>query len=442
MVRLLLFLLFISLQISTVAQSYTSWITGDTADANVLAPLPGAVLAGGGGDNDEAMAWMLARADGGDVLVLRASNSDGYNNYFFSQLGVVVNSVETIRFDGPEASSDPYVIRRIREAEVVFMAGGDQFDYYEFWKDNEIEEALRYLIHEKAITLGGTSAGMAVLGHYYYAPSSLGVVASEALSDPYHPFMDVLGGEDFLDVPYLEHTITDTHFDQRERAGRTMTFLARMVQDFGIRAKGIAANEYTAVAIDENGIARAFGEYPEFEEDQIYFMQALCESPLEPEQCVAGQPLDWQKGGQAVKVLRIPATLDGSGFIDLKDWETQEGGEWEHWYVENGQLVQEPNGTKPDCADFVSTEDPIFAPSYTVSPNPFQEGFWLERNERINETWQVELVNSLGVQVAVHRLDYGQTDIYWNTSTLARGFYTLILRNQNGQTDIRKLVKH
>jgi predicted membrane GTPase involved in stress response len=56
-------------------QGYTSFFSGDTADVTTE-PIPGIVLAGGGGDNDQAMQWMLERADSGDVVVLRASGSD------------------------------------------------------------------------------------------------------------------------------------------------------------------------------------------------------------------------------------------------------------------------------------------------------------------------------------------------------------------------------
>ena len=51
---------------------------------------------GGATEDDNAMIWFLERSNGGDILVLRTSGSDGYNNYLFSELGVNVNSVETI----------------------------------------------------------------------------------------------------------------------------------------------------------------------------------------------------------------------------------------------------------------------------------------------------------------------------------------------------------
>ncbi|MBR9920879.1 MAG: type 1 glutamine amidotransferase-like domain-containing protein [Bacteroidetes bacterium] len=365
----ILYLLMLSPQWTT-AQDYTNWITGDTADAEVSGYLPGIVLAGGGGDHDNAMIWMLQRAAGGDVLVLRASGSDGYNPYFFSDLGVEVNSVETIRFDGPGAASDPYVLRRIAEAEVLFFAGGDQFDYYTFWKDNSVEDSIQYLIDEKQITIGGTSAGMAILGQAYYTPSTLGINSDEALNNPYHPYMDILGHGDFLNLPYLENTVTDTHFDQRNRAGRFLTFLARLTTDNNYRAKGIAANEFTAVCIDETGIARCFGEYPEYEEDLIYFAQVNCESPYEPESCQENMPLDWIRNQEAVKVCRIPATWEGENTFDLNDWISQVGGNWFDWYATNGTLTQSPEANQPACT--ISSVENNSIRRKPVSPNPAQ----------------------------------------------------------------------
>ncbi len=93
---------FLVLSLTTLtAQGYTSFFTGDTTDV-VTDHQFGIVLAGGGLDNDKAMQWMLMRAQGGDVVVLRATQSDGYNDYFFSELGVTVNSVETILFNSAD----------------------------------------------------------------------------------------------------------------------------------------------------------------------------------------------------------------------------------------------------------------------------------------------------------------------------------------------------
>ncbi len=366
----LLLLLFRTEGAGAQGTDYTSWFTGDTADV-VTTPLNGLVLAGGGADNDDAMRWMLQRAAGGDVVVIRASQSDGYNDYFFEELGVTVNSVETIRFDGPAAAEEDYVIQQIRKAEVLFIAGGDQYDYYQYWKDTPVEDAINYLINEKQITVGGTSAGMAILGQAYYAPSDLGVYSEEALGDPYHPYLDVLGNGDFIQHPLMDRVITDTHFEDREREGRLFTFLARLTAETGQRVFGIAANDYTAVCIDENGIAHAYGEWPEFPEDHVTFLQANCLDDFTPETLTAGEPLTWLRSGAAVKVYRTPATVDGAHTFDLNDWQTASGGEWGNWYAVDGEL-EIVMGTSSQCDELIlhTRETDPAAAQISAFPNP------------------------------------------------------------------------
>ena len=70
---------------SLYAQSYSSYITGDTTDVNTGADY-GICLMGGSTEDDRAMKWFLEKANGGDIIVIRTSESDGYNDYFFSEL--------------------------------------------------------------------------------------------------------------------------------------------------------------------------------------------------------------------------------------------------------------------------------------------------------------------------------------------------------------------
>jgi len=60
----------------------------------------------------------------------------------------------------------------------------------------------------------------------------------------------------------MANDITDTHYDDLDYKGRHMVFLIRMAQGTGIMAKGIACDEYTAVCVDENGLAHVFGGHP------------------------------------------------------------------------------------------------------------------------------------------------------------------------------------
>ncbi|MCR9052020.1 MAG: Type 1 glutamine amidotransferase-like domain-containing protein [bacterium] len=428
-----LFLILTVLPAFLQGQGYTRFFTGDTTDVETD-PIPGIVLAGGGGDNDQAMQWMLERADSGDVVVLRASGSDGYNPYFFEDLGVYVNSVETIRFDDASAANDPYVEAQIRNAECLFFAGGDQYDYLSYWQGTPVQEAINYLINEKGVPVGGTSAGMAILSNWYYAPSSFSLDAEEALSDPFHPDYEALGQNDFLEVPYLDNTITDTHYEQRERPGRHMGFLARIAEATQSRSFGIAANEYTAACIDENGIARAFGEFPEFEEDIVFFLQSNCQEEFLPEVMEAGTPLTWNRGQSAVKAYAIPARTDGSGSIDLNDWQTVQGGEWQNWYVEAGELARIPE-TNGDCADVLSsTADQSSNTTFRVFPTPASGQLFWEWNGA-SATGQLSLRMITGQVVRDWSNAVSPVDI----SGLPAGVYTLeaII---DGQLAVKKII--
>ena len=115
------------------------WLVGNPNDFVVSNPnrlTGGVVMSGGGEDVGSAMRWFLEKAAGGDVIVLRNAeegatdlddpNADRYNLYFYARLGVFVDSVETILFNGKAVAENPVVIDKVRKAEAVFFTGGDQ----------------------------------------------------------------------------------------------------------------------------------------------------------------------------------------------------------------------------------------------------------------------------------------------------------------------------
>lgn len=326
---------------SFVAGAQTFYQTGSTDDVNTN-PLPGIVLAGGATDNNDAMRWFLQRADGGDIVVIRASGGDGYNSYLYSNLNVTVNSVTSIVIPNRTAANSQEVYDAIVNAEALFIAGGNQWDYVNYWKNTLVHDAIQYLIDEKGVTVGGTSAGLAVLGAVVYTAENNTVWSTEALNNPYH--FRVTLDNDFLQIPFLEDVVTDSHYnrvqgDDEDRKGRHVAFLARMVTDWDMDAKGIGVNEYTAVGVDENGLARVFGN-PSYD-DFVYFLKVNAGAP---EVCVSGTPLTWNHGGQALSVYKILGNPQGNNLFDLNDWQTASGGEWQSWYVVSGQLFEAQAG--------------------------------------------------------------------------------------------------
>ena len=126
----------------------------------------GFVLAGGGKDVDAAMKWMIDRSGGGDFVIIRASGSIGYNDYLY-ELGKL-NSVETLLINSREKAMEKETGKRIREAEALFIAGGDQWNYVNYWSNSEVSEAINYLIKEKKVAICCTSAGCAVLTQFIF----------------------------------------------------------------------------------------------------------------------------------------------------------------------------------------------------------------------------------------------------------------------------------
>lgn len=253
----------------------------------------GFALMGGGADVDEAFAWMIERSGGGDFLVLRGSGADGYNEYL-DTLGEL-DSVETLVLKTPEAAHDPFVLEKVAGAEAIFLAGGDQWNYVGKWKDTPLQHALN-LAAAQGVPIGGTSAGLAVLGEHVFTAERGTITSEEALRDPHHPSLTL--ESEFLSFAPLEGLITDSHFSERERMGRLVAFTARLEG-----ARGVGVDESTALLVEPDGSSHLVGQ------GSAYLVKP--EGP--PQVCEPGQPLTYRSLG----VHRV----DPGQRFDLASWE-------------------------------------------------------------------------------------------------------------------------
>jgi cyanophycinase len=253
---------------STSAQtaSFRYIRAGSAANASAVSPRAGFALMGGGADLDEAFRWLCDRADGGDLLVLRATGDDEYNPYIRKLCRL--NSVATLIIPNRAASADPVAARTISAATAIFIAGGDQANYINFWMGTPVQATLNDAIR-RGVPIGGTSAGLAVLGEYAYTaqgdkPDDPNLDSKTVLADPFHPRVTLSHG--FLDIPILKNIITDSHFAKRNRMGRLLVFLARLDEPdckarpgSAPRVRGLGVEEKAAVLVDPDGEARVVG---------------------------------------------------------------------------------------------------------------------------------------------------------------------------------------
>lgn len=281
----------------------TRYLTGNAAD--VVVPLAGPAHDFGGGstDVDAALQWIIDQVRGCttcstkiDVVILRSSGSNGYNDYIYAMNGV--DSVETLVITSARDANTAAVEATVRNAEVVFFAGGDQCDYVRYFKGTVVETAVEH-VYAKGGGVGGTSAGLAIQGDFTYDGCAGSVLSSEALANPYHRYVTFT--YDFFKWANLQNVITDSHFVARDRMGRTLAFLARQIKDgWATSALGLAVQERTSVVVDRNGLATVMGEGP------AYFILA----DHAPEVCQAGTPLTYSN----FKIWKVPA----GGTFDLR----------------------------------------------------------------------------------------------------------------------------
>lgn len=257
------------------------YLTGRDEDAEVTPLGPGLILMGGSTEVDAAFVWWRGLIAGGDVVVIRTSGSDGYNDYLFSEIGGA-DSVETLLVTSRALANDPYVSDRLRRAEGVFMAGGDQSTYVDNWAGTAVQEALHQAWARGAV-IGGTSAGLAVLGSLVFEAREGGVTSQTALADPFDPAVTL--GPGFLALPPLAGVLTDSHFGARDRMGRLVAFVARAMQD-GLHASpiGLGVDERTAIVVGPDGMGEVMGS------GRIYVVRPT----VAPEVCRSGSPLTFR----------------------------------------------------------------------------------------------------------------------------------------------------
>jgi cyanophycinase len=235
---------------------YRYYEIGDIAAKRPQDVWPGLLLVGGGDWPYDGFRWFIERAGHGRIVILRASGDVEAQNEFFNDIGGIT-AAQTLVFSSRTAASDARVLDLVRNADGVFLAGGDQANYVRYWKGTPLAAALGDHVRAGK-PIAGTSAGLAVLGEHVYGALDGGSQTSpDALADPTGPQSTLV--DDFLHLPFLAHVITDSHFDQRARQGRLISWIARLVHQGGRKdITGIGIDEYTALAIGGDGQARVF----------------------------------------------------------------------------------------------------------------------------------------------------------------------------------------
>ncbi len=257
-----------------------SSVHGNGANASVAPSGPAWLLAGGSPGPDAALAWWSGFVRDGDVVILRTNEDPGHEALLWDALAPV-DSVETLTIRTRAHADAEGVACRLRRAEGIYVAGGWQGTYLDAWAGTPVATALEDA-WERGAAIGGNSAGLAVMGELIFAAHEGSVTSDEALADPYGPKMTLERG--FVELPLGAGILFDTHFAERDRMGRSVAFMARVIEDgWHPDPVVIGVDEDTALTVDSDGVAEVRGS------GSVY----LLEPPGPPAVCVPGVPLEY-----------------------------------------------------------------------------------------------------------------------------------------------------
>ncbi|HEY9675247.1 MAG TPA: cyanophycinase [Waterburya sp.] len=131
----------------------------------------------------------------------------------------------------------------VEECTGVFMTGGDQLRLCGLLADTPLMEKVRQRVQQGEITLAGTSAGAAVMGHHMIAGGGSG-------ESPNRSLVDMATG-----LGIIPEIIVDQHFHNRNRMARLMSAVAAHPERLGI---GI--DEDTCALFERDGVLQVMGK--------------------------------------------------------------------------------------------------------------------------------------------------------------------------------------
>ena len=233
------------------------------------------LLDGGAYDPERVANWLYDFGhdeSGSRLVILSASKSSDEGAYVEFQKrsrprwGMVQSFVVNTAFVANASS----VSHAIDDATAIFIEGGDQTKYWSVWNGTKLQEALGRRVGK--VPIGGSSAGMAILGGEIYLPSIVedGVGSAEAMSNPRDVFpRSRFSGNAFLEIPFFKGVYLETHFKARKRLGRTSAILAMS----NTADRAIMAEEGAALSIDDKGLGTVVGN------DRLYFAKLTTPKP-------------------------------------------------------------------------------------------------------------------------------------------------------------------
>ncbi len=213
------------------------------------------LIVGGGSEKNGANSWSTPAykwaGEGKRVAIIGASTGS-LAPYFKQQCGAAF--AKEFAVSSRAAADDQNLFDSLLTYQMIFFRGGDQYDYYNYYKGTKLLDAVRQ-IYQNGGTIGGTSAGMHILSGIVFTARLGSAYPDECIEDPFNKYITL--ADDFLD--FVPGHLFDTHFCERGRFGRLTGFLGNYFLNTGQQIIGLGMDDLTCMTIDEHGLGTVFG---------------------------------------------------------------------------------------------------------------------------------------------------------------------------------------
>lgn len=213
------------------------------------------LIAGGGNEKNGSLSWSTAAyswAASGRKVAIISTNGTSYPAYFKNYCGAA--NARDFVVGSRQAANDQALHDTLLTYHTIFFAGGDQWDYYNYYEGTLLASAVE-TVYEAGGTIGGTSAGMHILSGTVFTAQNGTVYPDECIINPQNQYIKLADG--FWD--FAPGYVFDTHVAERGRFARLVAFVANKALTNSQKVIGLGLDDMTCITVDENQVATVYG---------------------------------------------------------------------------------------------------------------------------------------------------------------------------------------
>ncbi|MCB2196374.1 MAG: Type 1 glutamine amidotransferase-like domain-containing protein [Bacteroidetes bacterium] len=245
--------------------------------------------------NHAAYKWAVDQSENKKVAIIAFGTADNWlPDYFVNQCGAA--EATNFNISNSTTADAQTTYDDLMACDVIFLKGGDQYNYYSTYKGTKTEQAIEDKFSEGGV-ICGTSAGLAVLSEVIFTAKNGSAYPDDCIKNPEHS--DIQLANDFF--PFFPGYLFDSHFTIRARFGRLVAFMANWKFNQNESIVGIGVDEMTAMSIDDNNMGTVYGIgtvniYTAFSENTFSQNSKLLADSIQVNQLLQGCTIDFNTG--------------------------------------------------------------------------------------------------------------------------------------------------